>query len=71
MWLRGLLTRFKAEQTRNSTLLNKRLDALTSFSEDDLRMLGVTQDLLHEAETSLGRRADSPEKNKTVKKRGK
>ncbi|MDO8386633.1 MAG: ATP-binding protein [Polaromonas sp.] len=69
--VKGLLTRYRAEQTRNSTLLNKRLDALTSLSEDDLRMLGVTQDLLHEAETSFGRRADSPEKKKAVKKRGK
>lgn len=69
--VKGLVTRYKAEQTRSTTLLNRRLDALTSLSEDDLRMLGVTQDLLHEAETFFEHPEGSPGEKKAVKRRGK
>lgn len=68
--VKGLVTRYKAEQTRSTTLLNRRLDALTSLSENDLRMLGVTQDLLHEAETFFEHSEGSPGEKKVVKKRG-
>ena len=46
----NLLRNFKSAQTREANLLAKRVAAMQSFSEDDLRMLGVTNDLAEEAQ---------------------
>lgn len=46
----GLLRNYKAAQTREANLLAKRIAAMQSYSDDDLRMLGVSHDLVEEAQ---------------------
>ena len=45
----GLLRNYKAAQTREANLLTKRIEAMQSYTDDDLRMLGVSHDLVEEA----------------------
>lgn len=59
----GLLRNYKAAQTREANLLAKRIAAMQSFSDDDLRMLGVSHDLAEEAQ-KIGDTAPSEKKGK-------
>lgn len=42
----SMLSKYKAEQTRAANVLAKKIKALEGMTEDDLRLLGVTQDML-------------------------
>lgn len=59
----GLLRNYKASHTRETNLLTKRIAALQSFSDDDLRMLGVSHDLVTEAQ-KMGDTAPAEKKSK-------
>lgn len=63
----GLLRNYKAAQTREANLLAKRIASMRSFSDDDLRMLGVSHDLVEEAQKLGGA---LPAENKKKKKKG-
>lgn len=45
-----LLTNFKTAQTKQANLLAKRIEALQTLPDDDLRMLGIGSDLIAQAE---------------------
>lgn len=60
----GLLRNFKSSQTKQATLLAKRIEALQSFSEDDLRMIGVSNELIEEAKKLDNPIPDAVEKMK-------
>ncbi|PZP26946.1 MAG: hypothetical protein DI603_23115 [Roseateles depolymerans] len=51
--VKRLLARYTSEQTKRTNQLTKQLEALKSLSPDDIRALGVTQDLIKELEGKL------------------
>lgn len=48
-----LLTRFKSQQTREANLLAKHLESLKKMSPEDVRMLGVTTELINNWEEQM------------------
>lgn len=57
-----MLARFNQEQSRRTGTFLKQLETIRNLSPEELRLLGVKEDLLKQAEAIAGARARKPGK---------
>lgn len=68
--VKTLMANFQRQQTRKHNALVKQLDSLKTMREDDIRALGVTEDLISEmTRTMLDRGKDLP-RNQSSRRKG-